>query len=472
MAARIDNMRILTISLFALLIFACSNETSDIHNQKKITFEKISYFKFPSDSLSKPFQYRLTYYFPNGIPHRWLELDSTGKILTDYIYDYDDNWQHIGAKYKEDSAKEYSLEKVRFENDSTQITEWLDSIGQVYYSMTDDLNQLGKTYRATFKGDKVHGYDSTFYTKDGFQKRIFFTNTKGKIFNDRTFMYDSVNTNFDWVIRKKIMDDTIRKQHFREVHYDSNFVSVNGVFYEGVLSTGELSENSISFTKNEDLIFQTRTADWDNQFGFLSYKKNGVFGESIRLKILDTIYNGAISPEGDKIIHSIKKDGSEQIMLLKRSNDSWSEKINLSESSNIEGGYFYWRTENELYFYTPENGGDIVQGELVNDRLIVTDYLKDLNTSSGTEFSPYVDKEKRFIIFTRYLEGDEAQQGFFVSYNLADFDSPNWSKPKKLVMLPYGWNAYIINSGRQFIYSNGDDIKSVPLKNLKLQINN
>ncbi|NHF60114.1 hypothetical protein FK220_012220 [Flavobacteriaceae bacterium TP-CH-4] len=465
-------MRIVTIAFFVLLIFACGNEASYIRIQKKIAFEKINYFKFPTDSLSKPFQYRVTYYFSNGIPHRWLELDSTGKVLTDYIYDYDDDWIHSGAKYREDGATEYSLEKVRFENDSTQITEWLDSIGQVYYTMTDNLNQFGKTYRATFEGDKVHGYDSTFYTKDGFQKQIFFTNVKGKVFNGRTFEYDSVNTNIDWVVRKKIVEDTIREIHFREVYYDSSFVSKNGVFYEGVLSTGTFSENSISFTKNEDVLFQTRTADWDNQFGFLSYKNNGVFGESVPLKILDTIYNGAISPLGDKIIYSTKKNVSEKIMLLKKNNGSWSEKIDLTQSSDIEGGYFYWRTENELYFYTPENSGDIVQGKLVNDQLIVTDYLKSLNTSSGTEFSPYVDKEKRFIIFTRYLEGDEAQQGFFISYNSADFDSPNWSKPKKLDMLPYGWNAYILSSGKQFLYSNGDDILSVPLKNSKLQIGN
>lgn len=463
-------MRILLFGFSVLLFFACSNEKSVAPKPKKIRLEKISYFKYSTDSLSKPFQHRLTYYFSNGRPHRWLELDSAGMVLTDYIYDYDDEWKHIGAKYKENSAKEYSLERVRYENDSTQITEWLDSIGNVYYTMTDNLDRYGKTYRATFKGDKIHGFDSTFYTKEGYEKRTFFTNIRGKIFNDREFKYDLINENGDWISRKKIMKDTITEIHLREINYENTFVTADSLFYQGVLSTAKLSENVISFTTNEDLVFQTRTADWDNQFAFLSYKKDGLFTESIPIKMMDTIYNGAISPSGDKIIYCIKNNGSPQVMLIEKDNNSWSEPKNLSQSSNIKGGYFYWLSESQLYFYIPENGGDIVKGTLENDRLTIVDHLKNLNTSSGTEFSPYVDKASRFIIFTRYVEGDESQQGFFASYNLTNSDAPKWSNPKKLSMLPYGWNAYIINSESQFLFSDGEDILSVPLEKLKLKI--
>ena len=81
-------------------------------------------------------------------------------------------------------------------------------------------------------------------------------------------------------------------------------------------------------------------------------------------------------------------------------------------------------------------------------------------------------REKRFIIFSRYEEGNKSNQGFFVSYNEGDFNNPKWSKPKKLSMLPYGWSAYIINDGTQFIYTDGEDIYSLPIEDLKLEINN
>lgn len=61
---------------------------------------------------------------------------------------------------------------------------------------------------------------------------------------------------------------------------------------------------------------------------------------------------------------------------------------------------------------------------------------------------------------------------FFVSYNENNFDKPRWSIPTKLTMLPYGWNAYIVNNSSQFLYTNGDDIYSIPMEKLKLNINN
>ena len=459
------------LALLAMIVLACAEEQTPVQDATHMRFEVINYFKYPVIETSKPFRYKVTYYFDNGIPYRWIDLDATGKVFTDYIYEYDSQWNHIGARYTEEPGEEeYALEKVRFENDSTQITEWLNSEGNVYYTMTDNLNKDGKTYRATFKGDEVHGYDSTLYTPEGFVKRIFFTNIKGKVFNDRSFIYDSTNTRGDWLVRKKVMGDTIREIQIREVYYDDNFASKKGIFYPGLLSTGEFAENTFSFTKGESQIFLTRTSDWDNQYGYISTKKNGLFTSSVPLQILDTIYNGALSPDGSMIIYTKKVGDVEQLMLLKKTDDSWSEKINLTERSNLQGGYFYWHTMNELYFYIPENNGDIAAGKLEENQFVITDSLKILNSAEGNEFSPFVDPEKRFIIFTRYTEGDESQQGFFISYNTGDSDSPKWGIPEKLSPLPYGWNAYISEISNQFLYTNGEDIKSIPLDSLNLEL--
>lgn len=394
-------------------VVSCQKEIETQVAIPSLRFEKINYFKSPTNIDNVPFQYRLTYYFDNGKPHRWMELDSLGLVMTDYIYEYDNHWTQIGARYREDGAKEFSIEKVRFANDSTMVTEWLDSIGKVYYTMKDNLNKHKKTYRAEFIGDKTHGFDSTFYTKEGFEKRIFFTNTKGNIFNDRRFVYDSLNKYADWVARKKIMKDTIREIQLRETYYDNRFVSGDRKYYEGIVSTGELSENVISFSKDQSLMLVTRTSDWINQSAFIANLKNGLFTETIPIKELDSIYNGAISPNGNKIIYSVRKGNQEDIYLIEKTGDKWTKKINLSESTGIEGGYFYWLTESKLYFQSTLNGGDIVQVKLENNTLIIEDYLTNLNTEKGTEFSPYVDSNMRYIIFTRYVDGDKSNQGFF-----------------------------------------------------------
>ena len=212
--------RVLAIVLNILILSGCETQSSNSKKSEFVQFEKIDFYNYPKDSVHQPFSYRITNYYENGKPHKWLQLDSLEKIDTEYIYLYDSTWNHIGAQYREDGDPEFSLEKVRFINDSTQVTEWIDSIGDVYYTMTDFLNESGKTISAEFKGTEVHGYDSTFYTEEGFVSRIFFTNNKGKIFNDRSFTYDSVNVFGDWVIRNKVMNDTIREIQIRQIEYD------------------------------------------------------------------------------------------------------------------------------------------------------------------------------------------------------------------------------------------------------------
>ncbi|NND50901.1 MAG: hypothetical protein HKN54_00760 [Flavobacteriaceae bacterium] len=461
-------------NLFGLLLllvisYSCENENKKDAETSIIRFENIKYYKNPITENERPYKYRMTYYFENGTPFRWIELDSAGRMTTDYIYVYDTNWTQTGARYREESAVDFSIEKVSYRNDSTQVTEWIDSIGNVYYTMIDNLNKQKKTYRAEFIGDRTHGYDSTFYNDKGFVERIFFTNTKGKVYNDRSFKYDSINNYGDWTLRKKIMDDTIREVQKREVHYNNYYSSDNGKFYEGIISTAEISENVISFTNDESVVFLTRTSDWANQSAYIAHKTNGAYVETVSFEDLDTIYNGAISPNGNQIIFTTRNADQKAIWLLKKQGDTWSEKINLTASSGITGGYFNWLSDSELYFQSSGNQGDIVKGKLVNDILTIEENLIELNTLDGAEFSPFVERNERFIIFTRYIESDPSQQGFFISYNTNVSGNPEWSKPEKLEMLPYGWSAFIVNENSQFIYTDGDDIYSVPIDKLKIK---
>lgn len=463
-----QHMKFITIFCLIFLCIACQKE-KPVPKKTPIAFTKISTYKAVNTTPNLPIAYRLEYFFENGKPHRWIALDADKKVTTEYIYVYDDTWKHTGAKYREEGEPTYNIEKVRFENDSTQVTEWLDSLGKVYYTMTDFLNKEGKTVRAEFKGDKIHGYDTTLYTNEGFPKRILFTNNKGKVFNDRSFVYDSVNAQNDWIARKKIVEDTISEFQIREVSYDQNFTSANHIFYEGILSTGEWSESTFSFTEDEDTFFVSRTTGWQHQFGTIHSKQNGLFATAARIPVLDTIYNGAISPSGTKIIYSKKEKIGEQIYFIEKQQGTWSEPINLTATSYIQGGYFYWLNENDLFFYVAVQNGNIVQGKLIDQEITIVDTLDNLNTVEGTEFSPYVDKQKRFIIFTRFVASNVSQQGFFISYNTGSFEKPIWGNPQKITTLPYGWNAYFINKGSQFLYSDGQNINSVPANILNIQ---
>ncbi len=110
-----------------------------------------------------------------------------------------------------------------------------------------------------------------------------------------------------------------------------------------------------------------------------------------------------------------------------------------------------------------------MKGTIIDDELTVTDSLKTINTSSATEFSPFIDPEGRYIIFTRYLEGEKDQQGFFISY--ADAEN-EWKEPKKIQELEYGWSARLIDNDRSFIYTDGKDIKHRKTSDLEIFVEN
>jgi len=456
-------MRSLWVCCGILLLFSCVQEVKTLSEAmaKKIGFEKILYYASVGDSIPEsPYKQKVTYYYPNGKPYRWIDLDSAGNILTDYIYQYDITWTQTGAQYIEPGEEDYAIERNRFEDENTLITEWLDKEGKVFYTMIDALNAEGKTLAATFIGDTIHGRDSTFYTNDGFVQRIFFTNNKGKILNDRSFEYDSLADPDNWISRKKIMGDTIQEIHIR-TWLESGAIS-SGKYYPGIISSGEADENSVSFTADGKYAFFTRTNDWTHQAGYLAERKHGQWQTPQMIKKLDTIYNGAISPDGTKIIYCTNEGDLNPAWLLEKKDGQWQEP----DSLGISAGYFHWVSDTEIAYYVHDNKGDLASASLIGTTLNPNSDLAFFNTPD-TEFSPYLDPDKRFVLFTRYVIGNKSQQGIFISRNTGTVSDIQWETPVKLD-IPYGWGAFVVGNREALLYSDGKDIYQIPWNELDI----
>ncbi len=235
-------------------------------------------------------------------------------------------------------------------------------------------------------------------------------------------------------------------------------------FCPGTISTSDYSENTFSFTKDQRTLFVSRTTGWTIQQGLLATEQAGDFSTLTGPPLLDSIYNGAINPEGNKIIFCVRKGSKESIYLTKKTANNWSKPINLSQTSNLEGGYFYWFSDTELYLYVSNQNGNIVQAQLLDDQLQIANKMAHINTDEATEFSIYMHPRKKFLIFSRYQDNNPAQQGLFISFNLGQPQAPNWSIPQKIDALPYGWNPYIHPSKKLFLFSDGEDILSLPMR--------
>lgn len=230
----------------------------------------------------------------------------------------------------------------------------------------------------------------------------------------------------------------------------------------GLITTLELEENCLSFTQDESVVFWTAGNDWEKQLPFLAKKVNRHFSKAQRLVELDTIYNGAISPSGQRILYTVRQGEETSTWLSQQKEGQWLPGINLTKQSGIKAGYFQWYTEKELYLYTPENEGDLARATLEGEELSISRFPGPFNTAEGTEFSPYMGPKKQFLIFTRYLQGEKSQQGFFYSHNLGSESEPKWSLPQKIETLPYGWGASLSRDGQTFYFTDGLDIFAIP----------
>jgi hypothetical protein len=382
-----------SLSSFVILfiLFSCQNN-APLTEENQIRFEKISrYHSLDGKDSEMPFLTKITYYFDNGLPHFWIEMDSLGRKIHEHTFEYDAKWNSTN-----------SINKENLDDSAFKITE--------------------------------------------------------------------INDRGDWTKREAIREDGTQEVQKRVTSYNSDFKPISERFYEGIISDGEWDENMLNFSKNGEYAFFTRGKSWEKQLPFITQLQNGIYTKPTQIGIMDTIYNGAISPSRNQIIYCKRLPETTEIWLVKKENNEWKNPKNLTEKTGISGGYFNWFDETEIYFYINENSGDLVKGNLINDRLKIDNKLDKLNTDKGTEFSPYVDKEKRFILFTRYLEGDKSQQGIFVSYNQGERENPEWGDPQKIETLEYGWGAFISDDGKDFFYTDGVDIFNYAFDSLKLNL--
>ena len=281
-------------SLYSLLIlitgvFACSDGSDNSISPPSPIILEDAIFKYRDDGTDRPYGMRLGYYYDNGKEFRWMDIDREQNLETDYIAQYDSNWIQTGALYTEPGDDQYYKEIVSWPNDSTKVTEWVDSAGAVYYTMTDYLNSDGKTKAAQFKGDEVHGYDTTEYNADGFVSRIFFTNSNGQVRNDRAYIYDSIDQFGNWAERRVIRSDTTYEMQRRTIRYQDSIYPFKVRFQLGIISLPWEEENCVSITDDTRKVFLTRAIDWDQQQPLLFTKHHGQYAIVDSLQQLGTI---------------------------------------------------------------------------------------------------------------------------------------------------------------------------------------
>jgi len=239
------------------------------------------------------------------------------------------------------------------------------------------------------------------------------------------------------------------------------------VFEPGVVSQPDIGETSPSITTDGELMVFARTENWNDKVPYIA-TRNGDSWSVQKAPFADTLYNLAISPDGESIFFKKNEtqDGEDvsRAYCVDRTEDGWGTPQNLSVLYNIHAGYFCPMADGTLYFFArsprpgiyrtePDGSGSYEEPTWVSDAV---------SPEGTTSFDVLVHPDEDRLIITRAGLSDEQEstmgpRGFFY-YRRTD---EGWQAEKRL-NLPYGWGATVLPDGR-FLFVDAGDLQTVSL---------
>ncbi len=190
------------------------------------------------------------------------------------------------------------------------------------------------------------------------------------------------------------------------------------------------------------------------------------------LSITDTLYNLAITPDGNRIIFKKyeypKGEEVSKTYIVDREGPSWGTPKEVNTLYNINAGYFQPLSDKSLVMFArlPRPG---IYISYPDDEKIysIPKWVDDmLVPDSTTSFDAFLNKKKNKLIITRavYKKDEETigPDGFFYYRKI----NGEWLESKRLP-LPYGWGA-TVTSNDEFIFVRNRNLQILPLSDLEI----
>lgn len=252
------------------------------------------------------------------------------------------------------------------------------------------------------------------------------------------------------------------------------------VFEPGVISIEGVNEGSPSITSDGQTLVFTRYQSYGDQAPYIAEKTENSW-EVSRLTFADTLYNLAISPDGQRIVYKTRnrpapgEDRVNNAFRVDRNTDgSWDEPVEMQENLK-DAGYFRIAKDGTLYLFINASEGTprgIFTSELQDDGTYSDPvWLSDaVSPFPSVTYSPVINQNEDKIIVTRAGLNDEEQEEYGQSglYLHKKYDY-QWDTGTRL-NLPYTWYSEILPDG-QIIFVEDGDLYKASLEELGIEWN-
>jgi len=240
------------------------------------------------------------------------------------------------------------------------------------------------------------------------------------------------------------------------------------VFEPGVISMDGISEGSPDITADGNTLVFTRYESYGDQVPYIAERSASGSGWEVRqLTFTDTLYNLAISPDGQRIVYKTRNrpsPGADRVnnaFRVDRNPDgSWGEPVEMQPDLK-DAGYFRIANDGTLYLFINASEGTprgIFTSELNSDGSYSDPvWLSDaVSPYPSVTYSPIINDDETKIIVNRAGLSEEEEQklgerGLYIHQKYGF----QWDTGRRL-NLPYSWYAEVLPDGRLIFVENGD----------------
>jgi len=243
------------------------------------------------------------------------------------------------------------------------------------------------------------------------------------------------------------------------------------IFQPGVISVEGYSEGSPGITADGQTMVFTRYKSYGKQVPYIATKTRDSWYVE-RWPVIDTLYNLAISPDGERIVYKVRTEDEEKVSYatyqVDRSGEEWGSPRMLPGPLFANAGYFRIARDGTLYMYInnaagndkgiylaePDGTGSYQSPEWLSDAV---------SPHSSTTYTPIPNADETKLIVNRAgLAGRSEEllgpRGLFLHQKHGD----QWDAGVSVTGIPYTYYATVTSDDRLIFVENGD-LYQIPL---------
>jgi hypothetical protein len=241
----------------------------------------------------------------------------------------------------------------------------------------------------------------------------------------------------------------------RTLKSDAETLATPAPFLPGLVSS-PASETSPSFTEDGQTMVFARYEEWDRKTPYIARRSEDGW-EVSQIEELGEVYNLSVSENGQHLVIATLDDGP--LLLYTAQDGTWMEAQNLTTAYEISGGYGHLNRAGNLIFYDADgaDGEGLYQATVMGaDEVSISPVFV---PEKGVAFDAIQDASGK-ILFT-YCQTDSCARadgnGVFVL-------GSQFAEPQIIPSLDYVWGVQPVSNLGILVFTDGDDILSVPLQ--------